>query len=181
MSKWLPPLPTKKWGVISATLTLADGTGVPAAVSRAIRPDFGTVVKPKMGSNMAVFSTGNAADKNDANPAYASFQDGQATGTASGFPADWLLKNGNALPNTPGCPNIQGGATANDPVMLTLTIRAPTNVQSFTFNSYFSSAEGGTFHDYCRRVSQDVIIGRATRLGAPMSQYFILARAEGPA
>lgn len=31
-------------------------------------------------------------------------------------------------------------------------------------------------HDYCRRVSGDVIIGRATRLGKPMDQYFILVR-----
>ena len=33
-------------------------------------------------------------------------------------------------------------------------------------------------HDFCRRVSRDVIIGRATRLGKPMNQYFILARGE---
>lgn len=33
-------------------------------------------------------------------------------------------------------------------------------------------------HDYCRRVSRDVIIGRATRLGQPMNQYFVLARGD---
>lgn len=31
-------------------------------------------------------------------------------------------------------------------------------------------------HDYCRRVSDDVVIGHATRLGKSMPQYFVLAR-----
>lgn len=31
-------------------------------------------------------------------------------------------------------------------------------------------------HDFCRRVSSDVVIGHATRLGTPMGQYFALAR-----
>lgn len=31
-------------------------------------------------------------------------------------------------------------------------------------------------HDFCRRVSRDVIIGRATRLGKPIGQYFVLVR-----
>jgi len=31
-------------------------------------------------------------------------------------------------------------------------------------------------HDYMRRVSTDVIIGSATRLGKPMNSYFVLAR-----
>jgi hypothetical protein len=33
-------------------------------------------------------------------------------------------------------------------------------------------------HDFMRRVSQDVLIGHATRLGRPMPQYFILSRAR---
>jgi hypothetical protein len=31
-------------------------------------------------------------------------------------------------------------------------------------------------HDFCRRVSRDVVIGHATRLGKSMPQYFALAR-----
>ena len=31
-------------------------------------------------------------------------------------------------------------------------------------------------HDFCRRVSRDVVIGQATRLGKPIGQYFVLAR-----
>ena len=41
----------------------------------------------------------------------------------------------------------------------------------------FSVLVYNNLHDFCRRVSQDVIIGRATRLGKPMNQYFVLARA----
>lgn len=31
-------------------------------------------------------------------------------------------------------------------------------------------------HDFCRRVSRDVVIGQATRLGKPIHQYFVLVR-----
>jgi hypothetical protein len=34
----------------------------------------------------------------------------------------------------------------------------------------------GKMHDFCRRVSQTVIIGAATRLGKPIDAYFVLAR-----
>ncbi len=34
----------------------------------------------------------------------------------------------------------------------------------------------GNMHDFCRRVSQTVIIGAATRLGKPIDAYFVLAR-----
>ena len=63
-------MPDKKWGVISASLTLPDGTGTPEAVSHAIRPKFGTTVMPRGGVNMAVLSTGHAAAKGDTNPSY---------------------------------------------------------------------------------------------------------------
>jgi hypothetical protein len=129
------------WGVISATLTLADGTGTPAARSHAIRPRFGSGVTPKVGNSMALLSTGSAAGVGDSNPAYASFQDGPSSnGTSSGFPADFLAANNGQLPNAPGCPPPNGN-TANDPVMLTLTIRVPTNAHSFKLSTNFFSSE----------------------------------------
>lgn len=36
----------------------------------------------------------------------------------------------------------------------------------------------GGMHDFCRRVSQTVIIGAATRLGTPIDAYFVLARSD---
>jgi hypothetical protein len=134
-------LKLKTWGVISAKLTLADGTGVPATDARSIRTGFGNTIKPKQGASFAVLSTGRAADTTDTNPSFASFQGGQDMGTTSGLPADWLAANGNKLPNSPGCPAPNGGNVGINPVMLTIRIRVPTNAKSFSFASYFLSSE----------------------------------------
>ncbi len=132
----------KKWGVISATLTLADGTGVPATKAQSIRPRFGTGVTPKGGTKMALFSTGAAAGMGDTNPAYQEFQVITLTGnnTQSAFPPDYVAANGNKLPNAPGCPPPLG-TNAMDPVMLTLTIRVPSNAKAFKLATNFFSSE----------------------------------------
>ena len=129
----------RKWGVISARLRLADGSGSPAAESRAIRPDFGAT-DVQLGEAMAVFSTGRAADRTDTAPSYFAFQPGRATGTESDAPADWLTANGDTFPNAPGCPE-PADTVANDSVMLELTIRVPTNAQSFRLGANFFSSE----------------------------------------
>ncbi len=128
------------WGVISSSLTHANGAGVVAANSRSIRPGFGSVITPEFGGSLAVFSTGHAADSNDLNPPFAAFQQGQQMGTSSPVPADWLAANGGTLPNAPGCP-APGVNTAFNPVMLTVSVRVPTNAQSFSVMMYFFSAE----------------------------------------
>jgi hypothetical protein len=132
----------RKWGVISAELSLADGTGAPAGISHAIRPHFGTGTTPQLGASMALLSTGAAAGKGDTNPSYQDFENGpvNGNGTSSGFPADFVQANGGKLPNAPGCPGPNGN-TANDPVMLTLTIRVPTNANSFKLMTNFFSSE----------------------------------------
>ena len=132
----------KKWGVISAELTLADGTGTPATRSHAVRTKFGANVTPHGGVSFAMLSTGAAAGKGDTNPSYQDFQDVQEPGnnTESVFPQDWFNANNKKLPNAPGCPGPQGNR-AEDPVMLTLTIRVPTNAQSFKLDTNFFSSE----------------------------------------
>lgn len=147
-------LTDKKWGVISATLTLADGTGVPAGVAQSIRDHFGTGVMPKGGTKMALLSTGNAASKGDTNPAYADFQGGPIAGNnkESNYPADYLAANGGTLPNAPGCPPPTGNK-AEDPVMLNLEVRVPTNAQSFKlavnfFTSEFPEYTCSAFNDF---------------------------------
>ncbi|MDB4954267.1 MAG: hypothetical protein JWO36_1836 [Myxococcales bacterium] len=129
----------KKWGVISAALTLPDGTGVPDPVSHSIRAHFGTNVLPQGGVNLALLSSGAAAGKGDANPAYHDWIS-YTSSLSSPIPADFLAANGGNLPNAPGCPAPLDGA-ANDPVMLTLSIRVPTNAHSFSIKSNFFSAE----------------------------------------
>jgi hypothetical protein len=130
----------KKWGVIDASFTLADGTGAVAPQSRAIRSHYGTNVVPKAGAAMAMLSTGAAAGVGDINPSYADLQTGTSTGTSSGLPADFVAANGGRLPNAPGCPQ-PANNTAHDPVMLTLHVRVPTNASSFTLHANFFSSE----------------------------------------
>jgi hypothetical protein len=130
----------RTWGVIGAKLTLADGTGLPATVSRAIRPDFGGLIKPQKASRMAVLSSGHAADQSDQAPAFMAFEKGVDTGKTSPPPQDWYQKNGGKFPNPPGC-NAPMVPSANDSVMLTLRVRVPTNAQSFSAKMYFFSAE----------------------------------------
>jgi hypothetical protein len=129
----------KKWGVINASLTLPDGTGVPDAVAHSIRNKFGSKVMPRGGVSMALFASGAAASKGDTNPNYNDFVSYAGLNT-SGFPADFVAANGGSLPNAPGCPD-PSGTTANDPVMLTLEIRVPSNAHSFSLKSNFYSAE----------------------------------------
>jgi hypothetical protein len=131
---------SKKWGVISAKLTLPDGMGVPDAVSHAVRARFGANNLPRVGGSLAVFSTGHAASKGDVNPAYHDFDSAYAGMKTSGYPTDFIMANNGNLPNAPGCPDpMEPGA--NDPVMLTLEIRVPSNAKSFSLKTDFYSSE----------------------------------------
>jgi hypothetical protein len=131
----------KKWGVIDAQFTFADGTGVADPNQHSIRAHFGSGVLPQGGFNLALLSTGVAAGVGDTNPTYQDFEnDSYDSSNESGFPADFIAANGGNLPNAPGCPGPDGN-TANDPVMLTLTIRVPSNAHSFSLKSNFFSAE----------------------------------------
>jgi hypothetical protein len=135
-----PPLPQKKWGVISGALTRANGSGSPNANSRSIRDKFGTNNPAKKGQRLAVLSSGYAAAPGQTSPNYAAFQTGIDTGTSSPAPADWIAANGGSFPNAPGCPGA-AGTTAYNPVQLKLRIRVPTNANSFSAKMFFYSAE----------------------------------------
>ncbi len=148
------PIKDRKWGVISGKLTLADGTGVPNPAGHAIRPKFGNSLFPLKGQRFAALSTGGAAAPGDTDPSFTAFQPGKNNQRTSGFPADWYAANGGKLPNSPGCPG-PTGTTANDPVMLTLRVRVPTNAKSFSFNSFFFSAE---FPEYVCSPFNDFVV-----------------------
>jgi hypothetical protein len=155
----------KKWGVLDAKFSFTDGSGAPDAQGRAIRPKFGTNVVPKAGSSLAILSTGVAAAVGDTNPAYVA-GDTTTHGTESSpFPPDFYSANGNNLPNAPGCP-APSGANANDPEMLTMHIRVPSNAKSFSLNSNFFSYE---FPEYTCSPYNDffVILLDSTYAGSP--------------
>jgi hypothetical protein len=128
--------PLRHWGIIDAELTLADGTGTPNKDSMTILSAYGANA-PKNGAKLMLVSTGYAAGESD--PNYDPSQDGVMF-TSSGFPADWLAANGGKLPNVTGCPS-PDGTKANDPTMLTLKIRVPTNAKSFSVDVNFFSSE----------------------------------------
>lgn len=138
-------------GLISGSLSLSSGTGTPAAQSHAIRSQFGSGNLPRFGAAMAVLSTGAAAAIGQTLPSFTAFQPGSSNGTSSAMPADWLSANGGTIPSAPGCPTASG-ATAQDPVMLTLRIRVPGNARSFSlaanfFSSDFPENVCGSFND----------------------------------
>ncbi len=158
-----PPLKKDKtWGLIDAKLVRADGTVLGDRKGHSVRPKFGNSINPLNGAALAVLSSGMAADATQTLP-------GPNGGAPTGFnvtntfsPAstvnistcndplcvkDWFstangaLKAANALPAAAGCGSANNSASANDSVMLVLTMRAPTNAKAFSFNSYFLSAE----------------------------------------
>jgi hypothetical protein len=136
-----PPTPEeRRWGVISAQFTLSSGSGTPNANQRSIRPGF-AATPTQFGDSVVALSTGHAAATGDVNPSFAAFQGGQDLGRTASVPADWLAANGGNFPNAPGCPEPQGGTTANDPIMLTLRVRVPTNALSFSMSTNFFSTE----------------------------------------
>lgn len=161
-----PPQAMKKWGVISGNLQRANGNNTIDAESKSIRANFGTggIVR-QQGSNMAVFSTGNAAAQNHTNPDYADFQGGVDNGLDVPAPADWLAANGGQFPNAPNCPG-PGSTTANDSIMLKLRVRVPTNALSFNVQMHFFSAE---WPEYVCTTFNDLFVTLVDAPGAPMN------------
>jgi hypothetical protein len=137
----------KKWGVISAKYSKTDGTGSPVAYQHSLPTGYGTGVTPKNGSALAILATGHADATTDAQT--------DTEGAASApYPADFYAANGNMLPNAPGCP-APFINTANNPVMVTLQIRVPTNAKSFTIDSNFYSSE---FPEYVCNMFNDFFV-----------------------
>ena len=137
-----PPLAERRWGVISAALARADGTGTPAANSRSIRPAFGTGVVPLAGTKVAVLSTGAAAAQSQSSPGWINPQNpGADMGTTSSVPPDWLAAHDGVAPVTRGCPAALDGGTAYDPIQLRLRVRVPTNARSFSVKAFMYVSE----------------------------------------
>jgi hypothetical protein len=114
--------------------------------ARNVMPAFGTVVKPQAGINMTLLSTGLAIDKTT--QPFTEPQEGtdlKQTGT-------------NPLPNLVGANNCgQGKQTSvHDYTEYVLTLKAPTNVASFSFQFQFFSAEYPEF--VCTRYNDEFLV-----------------------
>jgi hypothetical protein len=157
----------RTWGVVGASFVAPDGSGTcsdeismtPGACSANGNFPLGHgnltklgVNKPQSGSHMHALSSGTARDPSD--PGYqdvGGFDKGFTVGAAPGFPAP-----------APACPGITTG-TPHDGMALRLTIRVPTNAQSFSFDSNFFTYE---FPEYiCSRYNDAFVVEMAP---APM-------------
>jgi len=113
---------------------------------------FGSNITPKEGSKIAVLSTGpwNAPTQEFK---CAKLSSGDMK-TASKVPEDWMnMMPDCTIPRSPSCGGtvVEDGLTdqcagkeiptVQDPVMLTLKIKAPMNARAFQFNLFFLSAE----------------------------------------
>ncbi|UQA61529.1 choice-of-anchor L domain-containing protein [Polyangium aurulentum] len=147
-----PPHPQKKWGVISSSLLLADGSSasLPKDLQVGVLEDFGPNVKPKKGPTMAALSTGTARAEGDPGHVYpqsgpdpVAQKGNYDAGTVVSAPAQYLEANGNKLPSPASCPDCVGAdcTKAFDSVNLKMRIRVPTNAKSFSYRLKFYSAE----------------------------------------
>jgi hypothetical protein len=131
------PLPTKKWGVIQASLLAADGISTPPVdLQRGVLNNFGPNVTPRKGTRMAAISTGTARDATD--PGFIQPETGWQASGIGNPPAVYLAANGGTLQTTPGCSTAND---ANDSVNLRVQMRVPTNAQSFTYKFKFYTTE----------------------------------------
>ena len=118
----------------------------------AAEPKFGNNITPLEGSKIAILSTGpwDGPTKDDS---CAKLSSGDMK-TASKIPSDWInMMKDCAIPKAPSCggseiteelSNECSGKTipdVQDPIMLTLKIKAPMNARAFQFNLFFFSVE----------------------------------------
>jgi hypothetical protein len=155
-----PPLALKKWGVISATQLLANGSAPNATqlsniqnFQMAVLANYGTGgILPQIGATMAGISTGRMRDANDAG--YVAPINGTDLGVTSTPPAAYLAAHGGQLPPAMGCSGLcPSGTGAYDPANLRLQIRVPTNVNAFRYKYRFFSPDYAnysctTFNDF---------------------------------
>lgn len=136
----------RTWGVIEAEFSAA---GVLPAVGQvvdmsdvqtAVLADYGLSVTALQGATMAGLSSGTMRDLND--PGFVSPNPGTNLGWTNDPPFSYLAAHGGSLPGSAGCSGAcPSGSGANDAVSLDLTLRVPTNVDSFSYRFKFTTAD----------------------------------------
>jgi hypothetical protein len=127
----------------SRFLLSAATNGPSDTKARRVEQAFG-VVMPRANASMSLISNGIAASETDTGY---STSDAQDPGNELG---GFLLTNNyaNPLPDLPSasqCPSATQPSTVYDYTELVLTLKAPTNAKTFSFDSQFFSAEYSTF------------------------------------
>lgn len=149
--------PTKKWGLISATQTLANGAAVNTVNAQnqqtAVKTKFGSTINPRKFGTLAVLSSGRARDAFDTGGTYpfVSPVSGTDFGADINFPTNpplqtYIGAHGNALlPGSCAGSPCYTANSANDSINIRLQIRAPTNAQGFSYDFRFFSGEYQSF------------------------------------
>ena len=123
------------WGVLEASLSLADGSGQPQDIQLNVTESFGGIVSPVAHGTMAVMASGIGRGVGEEG-----FEDSNTHNakTKSSPPQSYIDVHG-ALQTSPGCE--AGSMTVRDSVRLRVRIRAPTNVHGLGFRFRFFSHE----------------------------------------
>ncbi|MBK9266227.1 MAG: choice-of-anchor L domain-containing protein [Polyangiaceae bacterium] len=165
-----PPQAQKKWGVISADFVLASGFPPNATElanmqnkQAAIMVDYGTGgIVPKKNLTMAGLSSGYMRDKND--PGWPGSYS-TSNGSYADPPSAYLNAHGGNLPSSASCNGAcPAGDGANDSINVKLSIRVPTNAQSFSYQFKFISSEYwiyscSSFNDFYLALLQSSAMG----------------------
>jgi hypothetical protein len=133
----------------SRFLTSAALSGPSDARARLVEPSFG-VVAPKAGANMVLISTGIAADKMSTN-----FVPPQPGTDLSDMGPNQANNPAPGLPAAMGCGTSQP-AKVQDYTEYVVTLKAPTNANSFSFNFQFFSAEYPEF--VCTQFNDEFLV-----------------------
>jgi hypothetical protein len=121
----------KKWGVLSAKWTMADGSPGMNDLSHGMLSGFGPNVNTQEGARMLGLSSGTARQPSD--PGYQDPNSSDMMTTSPpppGFPMD-----------SPACSVFTVGSPANDPAAIELVIRVPTNAKSLSYKFNFYTFE----------------------------------------
>lgn len=150
------PLPSRKWGLLSAQWLFANGATPSTTQLTAIQNQqtavtnlFGNTITPRKGVTMAGLSTGMMRDAND--PGWVLPISGTTFTSAITFPGGGPLATyvnahgGQLLPGSCAGATCPVGTGANDSVLLRLQIRVPTNARGFSYDFRFFSSEYQTF------------------------------------
>jgi hypothetical protein len=147
------PLPSRKWGLLSATELHADGSAVTTSEAEdqqaAVNTAFGTAIAPKKNATLAILSSGMARDAND--PGWVTPIAGTSFTSQITFPGSAPLgtytnaHGGGLLAGKCGSTDCPVGSSANDSIDVEFVIRAPTNAKGFSYDFRFFTAEYQSF------------------------------------
>ncbi len=128
---------SENWGVLNATLSLADGTNRPDPMQMSVLTSFGSLVTPRANDTLAVLSSGRARGVNDpghepGDTSYSSWESGVNA------PARYTAVH-SSLQTASACPTAD--PLTQDSVLLRMKMRVPTNAQGFQYQFRFFSFE----------------------------------------